>query len=106
MERNPDIQWKSRYQMGIQISTGFHHSGQHSFAILDDKETSSNNQTSWDVRPLLGLMMPQIAFWFCPAVEVTEGFEGCKILCFWMISQHSHVILFCHGAFWLIVWVE
>ena len=75
------------------------HHGQHSHAILEDMETSSNNETSWDVRPLLGLMMPQITFWFSPAVEATDGLESCNITCFWTILQHSHVILFCHGMF-------
>ena len=75
---------------------------QHSHSILEDKETSSNNQTSWDVRPLLGLLMPQITFWFDPAVEATDRLESYDIAWFWAISQHSHVILFCHGAFWLI----
>ena len=65
-------------------------------------KTSSNNLTSWDVRPLLGVMMPQMTFWFSQAVEATDGFNGCDIACFWTISQYSHVILFCHGAFWLI----
>ena len=47
-------------------------------------------------------MMPQMTFWFSQAVEATDGFNGCDIACFWTISQYSHVILFCHGAFWLI----
>ena len=63
---------------------------------------SSDNQTSFDARTLLGLMILQITFWFSPAVEATDGLESCDIACFWTILQHSHVILFCHGAFWLI----
>ena len=47
--------------------------------------------------------MPQITFWFSPAVEGTDGLQSCHIASLWMSSQHSHVILFCHGAFWLIV---
>ena len=39
-------------------------------------------------------MMPQITFWFSTAVEATDGLESCNVNCFWMISQHSHVILF------------
>ena len=51
---NPDIQWIS---MVLHISTNIH-DGQHSHAILEDKETSSNNQTSWNVGPPFGLRMP------------------------------------------------
>ena len=34
------------------------HHGQHSHAILEDNETSSNNQMSWNVRLRALLMMP------------------------------------------------
>ena len=47
-------------------------------------------------------MIRQITFWFSPAVEATNGLESCDIACIRMISQHSHVILFCHGTFRLI----
>ena len=87
---NPDAQWIPK---DIWISMDIHHD-QHSHVILEHKETSSNNQTSWDVRPLSGLMMPQITFWFIPAVEATDGLESCNITCFWMISQHSYQFSF------------
>ena len=32
--------------------------------------------------------MPQITFWFRPAVEATDGLESCNIAWFWVILQH------------------
>ena len=58
------------------------HHGQHSHVILEYKQTSSNNQTLWDVRPLLGLIMPQITFWISPAAETTDGLESWDIAWF------------------------
>ena len=52
------------------------------------------NQTSWDVRNLFEQMMLQIIFWISPAAEYH--------LFSLDITQHSHVILLCHGACWLI----
>ena len=75
------IQISNGYPLDIWISMDIHH-GQHSHVILKNKETSSNKQTPWDDRPLLGLMMPQITFLFSPAVEATDGLKSCDIACF------------------------
>ena len=61
------------------------HHDQPSHAIL---ENNPNNQTSWDVTPLLGLMMPQITFWFSPDVEMMDGLESCNLTFF----RHYHNI--------------
>ena len=57
------------------------HHGQHSHVILEFKQTLSNNQT-WDIRPLLGLMMLKMSFWISPAAEATDGLESWDITCF------------------------
>ena len=73
---------------------------QHSHAILELKETSSNNQTLWDSRPLWVLTMSEI-FRQHHMIQATSALEHCDI--FWAISQLSHPIPFIHRALVLIV---